>query len=933
MSKTIKMIKMLLAAVMLSVTAPAAATEIAVADNDETSGVTYYLACDANDWLGTASDTDSSDVDTTEGITIYVSSSSSGYYMYAWDSDNNALTGEWPGTQFGSMSTTTVDGTTYYYTTFTDVSSVSVILSEGDGKAQTTNITGITEDTYITYNGGSAYTIGSGPTEGITVYVNSTSSSYYMYAWNDDGTLTAAWPGTQFSSMGTTTVSGTTYYYYTFTGVSSANLIFNTGNDGSQTSTVTVTEDTYFTYSGGTTYETVSTDSGDSGSGNTDDSGDTGDTDDTTEGITVYVSSSSSGYYMYAWDSDNNSLAGDWPGTQFSSMSTTTVDGTTYYYMTFTDVSSVSVILSEGDGKAQTTNISGITEDTYITYNGGSAYTIGSDQTEGITVYVNSTSSSYYMYAWNDDGTLTAAWPGTQFSSMGTTTVSGTTYYYYTFTGVSSVNLIFNTGNDGSQTSTVTVTEDTYFTYSGGTTCETVTIDSGNSGDSDSSEGITVYVSSSSSSYYMYAWDSDNNSLAGDWPGTQLSSMSTTTVDGTTYYYMTFTDVSSVSVILNEGSDKAQTTNISGITEDTYITYNGGSAYTIGSGQTDGITVYVNSTSSSYYMYAWNDDGTLTAAWPGTQFSSMGTTTVSGTTYYYYTFTGVSSVNVIFDTGNGGSQTGTITVTEDTYFTYSGGTTYTTVSAAAKSAKATTDDSAVTYDSNYAFTVASDGSLVLELSADLFGTTGGFKIYGDDGSEYSYGGSVDFNTEYTYAYGEDDATYLSTSASNSTISFVITTTSAGTSVVMKVVDGTYESTETDGTDDDDTDGDGTDGDDTDGDDTDEGNTDDDGTDDGNTDSDGTDDGTDDGNTDGDGTDDGNTDDGNTDGDSTDEGNTDEGGTDDDSTEEGDTTGISAVASDVTSSAEGSYYTLQGVRVTKPTAKGTYIHNGKKINIK
>ena len=890
MSKTIKMIKMLLAAVMLSVTASAAATEITVADNDETSGVTYYLACDANDWLGTASNSDSSGDDTTSGITVYVSSSSSSYYMYAWDSDNNALTGEWPGTQFSSMSTTTVDGTTYYYMTFSDVSSVSVILSEGDGKAQTTNISGITEDTYITYNGGSAYTIGSGTTESITVYVNSTSSSYYMYAWNDDGTLTAAWPGTQFSSMGTTTVSGTTYYYYTFTGVSSVNLIFNTGNDGSQTSTITVTEDTYFTYSGGTTYETVA-----SGSGDTDDSGDTGDTGnsgDTTEGITVYINSSSSSYYMYAWDSDNNSLAGEWPGTQFSSMSTTTVDGTTYYYMTFTDVSSVSVILTEGSDKAQTTNISGITEDTYITYNGGSAYTIGSGTTEGITVYVNSSSSSYYMYAWNDDGTLTAAWPGTQFSSMGTTTVSGTTYYYYTFTGVSSVNVIFNTGNGGSQTSTIAVTEDTYFTYSGGTTCETVTIDSGNSGNT--TDGITVYVSSSSSSYYMYAWDSDNNSLAGDWPGTQLGSMSTTTVDGTTYYYMTFTDVSSVSVILSEGSNKAQTTNISGITEDTYITYNGGSAYTIGSGTTEGITVYVNSSSSSYYMYAWNDDGTLTAAWPGTQFSDMGTTTVSGTTYYYYTFSGVSSVNVIFDTGNGGSQTGTIAVTEDTYFTYSGGTTYTTVSAAAKSSKAATDSSEVTYDSNYAFSVASDGSLVLELSADLFGTTGGFKIYGDDGSEYSYGGSVDYNTEYTYAYGEDDATYLSTSASNSTISFVITTTTAGTSVVMKVVDGTYESTETGGTDDDDTDGDDTDGGDTDGDDT-----------------------------DGDDTGEG----------GTGEGGTDEGGSDDGDSDDGDTTGISAVASGAASSAEDSYYTLQGVRVAKPTAKGTYIHNGKKINIK
>ena len=838
-------------------------------DEGTSSGVTYYLACEANDWLGSTTGSDSGDTgddsdDTTEGITIYISSSSSSYYMYAWDSDNNSLTGTWPGTQFSDLDTKTVDGTTYYYCTFTDVSSISLILSEGNGGAQTTNISGITEDTYITYNGGSAYTIGSESPEGITVYINSSSSSYYMYAWNDDGTLTAAWPGTQFSSMGTTTVSGTTYYYYTFTGVSSANIILNTGNDGSQTSTIAITEDTYLTYSGGTTYEidssgsTDTDDSGDTG----DDSGDTGDSSDTTEGITIYVSSSSSSYYMYAWDSDNNSLTGTWPGTQFSDLDTKTVDGTTYYYCTFTDVSSVSLILSEGSDGAQTTNITGITEDTYFTYNGGSAYTIGSELPEGITVYINSSSSSYYMYAWNDDGTLTAAWPGTQFSSMGTTTVSGTTYYYYTFTGVSSANIILNTGNDGSQTSTIAITEDTYLTYSGGTTYETGssgstdTDDSGDSGDdsSDTTEGITIYVSSSSSSYYMHAWDSDNNNLTGSWPGTKFSALDTKTVNGTTYYYKTFTDVSSVNIIFNEGSSGAQTTNITGITEDTYFTYNGGSAYTIGSESPEGITVYVNSSSSSYYMYAWNDDGTLTASWPGTQFSSMGTTTVSGTTYYSYTFTGVSSVNVIFNTGNGGSQTGTIALTSDTYLTYSGGTTYTTSSAAAKSIKATTDNSEITYDSNYAFTVASDGSLVLELSADLFGTTGGFKIFGDDGNEYSYGSSVEFNTEYAYAADEDDATYLSTSASNSTITFVITATSEGSSLTVKVVDGTYEAE-----------------------------------------------------------------------DSGDTGDTDDG---DDS--EGEETSIESV--EVTSANDDAYYTLNGILVTKPT-KGVYIQNGRKVLVK
>ena len=105
----------------------------------------------------------------------------------------------------------------------------------------------------------------------ITIYVNSSSSSYYMYAWDtSNNSLIGSWPGTQFSTMNTTTVDGTTYYYYTFTGVTSVNVIFNTGVDGSQTSNIEgITSDTYFTYSGGTTYETVDISSTSSSDGTT----------------------------------------------------------------------------------------------------------------------------------------------------------------------------------------------------------------------------------------------------------------------------------------------------------------------------------------------------------------------------------------------------------------------------------------------------------------------------------------------------------------------------------------------------------------------------------------------------------------------------------------------------------------------------------------
>ena len=210
-------------------------------------------------------------------ITIYVNSSSSSYYMYAWDTSNSDLTDSWPGTQFSSMSTTTVDGVTYYYMTF-DADELNVIFCTGapsssNNYQQTGDITGITEDMYFNYCGGTTYTTvsSSSTTTSFTIYVNSSSSDYYLYAWSGSDYFTGTWPGVRFSSMGTTTVNGTTYYYYTFYGFSSVSLIFNNGSSGTgnQTETITVTEDTYFTYSGGDTYETVDISSTSSSDGTT----------------------------------------------------------------------------------------------------------------------------------------------------------------------------------------------------------------------------------------------------------------------------------------------------------------------------------------------------------------------------------------------------------------------------------------------------------------------------------------------------------------------------------------------------------------------------------------------------------------------------------------------------------------------------------------
>ena len=85
---------------------------------------------------------------------------------------------------------------------------------------------------------------------------------------------------------------------------------------------------------------------------------------------------------------------------------------------------------------------------------------------------------------------------------------------------------------------------------------------------------ITIYVKGSGN---MYAWGNNSSGSkvepCGTWPGAAFSSLESTTVDGDTYYYYTFDDLESVSVIFNNNGQ--QTGNIEGITEDTYFDYNG----------------------------------------------------------------------------------------------------------------------------------------------------------------------------------------------------------------------------------------------------------------------------------------------------------------------------------------------------------------------
>ena len=87
---------------------------------------------------------------------------------------------------------------------------------------------------------------------------------------------------------------------------------------------------------------------------------------------------------------------------------------------------------------------------------------------------------------------------------------------------------------------------------------------------------ITIYVQAAEAPHF-WAWTSAGNVFSEDWPGPVLTEKKT--VQGTEFWYYTFSaDVTSVSIIFNNGAG-GQTGNITGVTTDRYFTYDGNTTY------------------------------------------------------------------------------------------------------------------------------------------------------------------------------------------------------------------------------------------------------------------------------------------------------------------------------------------------------------------
>ena len=131
--------------------------------------------------------------------------------------------------------------------------------------------------------------------------------------------------------------------------------------------------------------------------------------------------------------------------------------------------------------------------------------------------------------------------------------------------------------------------------------------------------------------------------------------VSSTTITSSTS--MTFTENTTLKVGVLNGN---QVENIENYT------------YTITDAATTGIDIYVRSSSSSANIWAWTSEGSVTGStWPGKAISSLEKVTVNDIEWNRL-HVDASEVSLIFNTGTGGfeKQTSTITVTRDAFFIY-----------------------------------------------------------------------------------------------------------------------------------------------------------------------------------------------------------------------------------------------------------------------
>ena len=310
--------------------------------------------------------------------------------------------------------------------------------------------------------------------------------------------------------------------------------------------------------------------------------------------------------------------------------------------MNFNDTKTVTWSASSSDGKEKT----------------GSATYKKVDPNASVTVTVKATNAPH-IHAWTtgaDGKDLTGAWPGKVMD--GPVVIDGANYWTYSFDGVENFNVILNNGN-GAQSGDITgITGDIYLEYDGGTSAKKIDAPvntaaqvtfSPNGGEFEKTVTVTATLSNNAKSGWYKIGNGEQVNLT---PGKAAS----------------FT----LGADMQEGESQTVTwsaTNAEGVTKTGSAQFNKKKV-----DPNAAITIYVKATNAPY-VYTWTtgtEKQELTGAWPGKVMSDK--ENIGGEDYWTYTFDGVETFNAIFNTGNGGQQTGDIIgICEDTFFKYDGG--------------------------------------------------------------------------------------------------------------------------------------------------------------------------------------------------------------------------------------------------------------------
>jgi len=259
--------------------------------------------------------------------------------------------------------------------------------------------------------------------------------------------------------------------------------------------------------------------------------------------ITVYVKSENGGN-MYAWG--NNSAGskaepcGAWPGKALSSMEQTDINGEIFHSFTFDDLESVNIIFNNNG--SQTADITGITEDAYFEYDGGSNAT---------KVDITPTPKRPTVKASPASGTSFNE------SIKVTLTVNPAATIHYTIDGSTP------TATSATYTAPLTFTETTtlktFVENEVGSNVQTFTY---TKTDMPLPQGYTIYFKNSDNwdQVYAYVYGSGINDLIGKWPGSQM--IFDTESSYYKYFIDTDKDLSEGNVIFNNNNGRQTGDNV-----------------------------------------------------------------------------------------------------------------------------------------------------------------------------------------------------------------------------------------------------------------------------------------------------------------------------------------------------------------------------------